>query len=123
MGLVNLEGKEKLFLLLNVLLNHRAEQCCRNLTQELCEGCLRVVPSPVKSAVRGCSAPPCLSFPLNVVSMWALSRGCAREPGTRQGWHRGVPRPHGFLVPPPSPSPWHGVTAAVVAFVVTQKKL
>lgn len=35
MGLVNLEGKEKLFLLLNVLLNHRAEQCCRNLTQEL----------------------------------------------------------------------------------------
>lgn len=63
MGLVNLEGKEKLFLLLNVLLNHRAEQCYRNLSQELSEGCLRVVPSPVTMPVRGCSAPPCLSFP------------------------------------------------------------
>lgn len=123
MGLVNLEGKEKLFLLLNVLLNHRAEQCCRTLSQELSEGCLRVAPSSVTMAVRGCSAPPVPQFPFSLVSLWALSRGCAREPGTGQGWQRGVLRPHGCPLPPPSPSPCHEDTAAVVAFVVTQNKL
>lgn len=89
MGLVNLEGKEKLFLLLNVLLNHRAEQCYRNLSQELSEGCLRVVPSPVTMPVRGCSAPPVPQFPFSLVSLWAWSRGCSWEPGTWQGSHRG----------------------------------
>lgn len=110
MGLANLEGKEKLFLVLNVLLNPRSEQCCRNRTQELCEGCLR--------AVRGCSAPhasvpPQPDFPVGF------------EQGLCSGaWHRaGLAQGGGCLLPPPSPSPQCGVTAAVVAFVVTQKKL
>lgn len=29
-------------------------------------------------------------FPLSPISLWALSRGCAQEPGTGQGWHKGV---------------------------------
>lgn len=117
MGLVNLEGKEKLFLLLSVLLNHTAEQCWRNLTQELCEGCLAVVPSSVTVAVRGCSAPcasvsPQPGFPVGFEQGLAQGRaGTGGSKATR------------CLLPPPSPSPQCGVTAAVVAFVVTQKKL
>lgn len=89
MDLVNLEGKEKLFLLFNVLLNHTAEQCCRNLTQKLCEGCLRVVPSPVTMAVRGCSAShasvsPQPGFPVG------FEQGLCLGASTGQGWHRRV---------------------------------
>lgn len=39
-------------------------------------------------------------FPLSPISLWDLSRGCAQEPGTGQGWHRGVPAATTQPVPP-----------------------
>lgn len=87
MGLVNLEErKKKPFLLLNMLLNNVAEQCCRSLAKSR----PRAVPSRVTSLLRDCSALsfPVPQFPLEQDGLISVKE--RMQPGVRQGGRRGV---------------------------------